>query len=166
MEVTRAISSDTRQLQVRFEDFVRPHRDAMWLLATRLVGPDRREDLMQEALETAWRRFSTYDETRGVPRTWLLVVVADRCRKARRATRLTWALTDQAQQAPDLDTMLDVGRAVARLPPRQRLAVELFYVLDLPTADVAAVMGCTVGTVSSTLSDARRSLRASLEVTA
>lgn len=145
---------------------MRPHRDAMWLLASRLVGPDRREDLVQEALETAWRRFSTYDETRAGPRTWLLVVVADRCRKARRATRLTWELTDHEQPTPDLDLMLDVGRAVARLPRRQRLAVELFYVLDLPAADVAAVMGCSVGTVSSTLSDARRSLRTQLEVTA
>ena len=166
MEGTTTVNAGARELQARFEDFVRPHRDAMWLLASRLVGPDRREDLVQEALETAWRRFSTYDHTRSGPRTWLLVVVADRCRKARRTTRLTWPLTDRAQQAPDLDLMLDVGRAVARLPRRQRLAVELFYVLDLPVADVAAVMGCTVGTVSSTLSDARRSLRTQLEVTA
>jgi DNA-directed RNA polymerase specialized sigma24 family protein len=39
------------------------------------------------------------------------------------------------------------------------LAVELYYFLDLAIADVAAVMGCSAGTVKSTLADARRRLR-------
>lgn len=59
----------------------------------------------------------------------------------------------------DLESPLDVARAIATLSERQRLAVELYYVLDLGVADTAAVMGCTTGTVSSTLSDARRRLR-------
>mgnify|MGYP001796503771 CR=1 FL=1 len=56
-------------------------------------------------------------------------------------------------------------RAIAGLPTRQRLAVELYYVLGLPVAEVAVVMACSVGTVSSTLSDARKALRGRLEVT-
>ena len=64
----------------------------------------------------------------------------------------------------DVEGVLDIARAIASLPRRQRLAVELFYVLGLPVAECAVVMGCVVGTVSSTLSDARRSLRAQLEM--
>lgn len=149
---------------VTFEDAVRPHVSAMWLLATRLAGVDRREDVVQEALVTAWRRWSTYDAERGTVRTWLLVLVADRCRKSWRSERPTLELMDSAGPVHDHEDNLDLTRAVASLPKRQRMVVELYYVLGLPVAETAAVMGCAVGTVTSTLSDARRALRAKLEV--
>ena len=147
-----------------FDCFVTPHLRSMWLLATRLVGAEAREDVMQEALLVAWRRFGTFDAARGSPRTWLLLLVADRSRKHWRAYRRTLELVDTAS-AEDLDGHLDLSRAVAALPRRQRMAVELHYVLGLPVAECAAVMGCAVGTVTSTLSDARGSLRQRLEVT-
>jgi RNA polymerase sigma-70 factor (ECF subfamily) len=50
------------------------------------------------------------------------------------------------------------------LSARQRLAVDCFYFADLSVADTAAVMGCSEGTVKSTLSDARARLRSLLEV--
>lgn len=146
-----------------FEAFVAPHLPAMWRLAGRLVGFGEREDVYQDALLAAWSRWATYDPARGSPLTWLLVLVADRSRKAGRRRRPTAPLVDVAAAEPDRDLHLDVSAAVAALPRRQRLAVELFYVLDLPVADTAAVMGCSVGTVSSTLSDARRALRRRLE---
>lgn len=160
-----------------FTGFVEPHLGAMWVLATRLAGLDARDDVVQEALFTAWRRFATYDPARGTPRTWLLVLVADKSRKHWRAARPTLELKDGSlppdgaspwregtTAVPDLDAHLDLTRAVSRLAPRQRIAVELYYVLGLPVAECADVMGCAVGTVSSTLSDARKALRATLEV--
>jgi RNA polymerase sigma-70 factor (ECF subfamily) len=39
------------------------------------------------------------------------------------------------------------------------VAVNLYYYLGLPVAESAAVMGCTEGTVKSTLSAARSRLR-------
>lgn len=148
----------------QFDAFVGPHLQAMWALASRLVGPQQREDVVQEALLLAWRRWSTYDASRGTPRTWLLVLTADQCRKRWRGHRPTLELVDVAGPAPDLEGHLDLDRAVRALPKRQRIAVELYYVLGLPVAEISLVMGCAVGTVSSTLSDARRSLRARLEV--
>jgi RNA polymerase sigma-70 factor (ECF subfamily) len=47
---------------------------------------------------------------------------------------------------------------VAKLPDRQRTAVVLRYVADLPEADIAAAMKVSRGTVASTLSDARKAL--------
>ena len=47
-----------------FTGFVEPHLGAMWVLATRLAGRDAREDVVQEALFTAWRRFSDRKSTR------------------------------------------------------------------------------------------------------
>lgn len=150
--------------QEAFDAFVGPHLRAMWVLATRLAGPDAREDVVQEALLTAWRRFSSYDAERGTARTWLLLLVHDRCRKHWRGLRPTVELVDSGVTT-DHDAHLDLARAVARLPRRQRTAVELHYVLGLPVAECAVVMGCAVGTVTSTLSDARAALRVQLEVT-
>ena len=147
-----------------FDAFASPHLGAMWTLASRLAGPDAREDVVQEALLTAWRRFSSYDEARGTPRTWLLLLTADRCRKHWRSQRPTLELVDAAGVSDDREAHLDLTRAVARLPKRQRIAVELYYVLGLPVAECALVMDCAVGTVSSTLADARRSLKRALEV--
>lgn len=169
------VTTDERALA--FEDWVRPHLAAMWALARRLAGPADRDDVYQEALSLAWSRWHTYDSARGTPQTWLLVLVADRSRKAARWSRrrplvdlsaagpsaagLSAAGLSAAE--PDRDLHLDLTRAVQALPRRQRLAVELHYTLDLSVADTAAVMGCAVGTVSSTLSEARARLRSLLE---
>jgi RNA polymerase sigma-70 factor (ECF subfamily) len=149
---------------VVFEGFVAPHLTSMWVLATRLAGPSARDDVLQEALMTAWRRWDTFDPSRGSARTWLLVLVSDRCRKHWRSVKPTEDLYDVASPPVDVEAHLDLSRAIAQLPPRQRLAVELFYVLDLPVAECAEVMGCATGTVQSTLSDARKALRSTLEV--
>ena len=53
------------------------------------------------------------------------------------------------------DTVADqdvVWRAIQRLPDRQRQAVVLRYFEDLPEAETAALLGCSVGTVKSQVS--------------
>lgn len=88
MGVGDAAGVDERVGQESFTSLVAPHLDAMWLLARRYGGGDA-EDLVQEALELAWRKRRAYDDRRGSVRTWLLVLVADRCRKRHRRFRLT-----------------------------------------------------------------------------
>lgn len=155
-----------------FVAWVRPHLGAMARLAGRLaVGADR-DDVVQEALARAWVKRSQYDQSRGTPSAWLLAITADQARKAVRRTRRGLVLlsdddhhTTPAQHArPDLDARMDVEDAVQALPPRQRLAVDCYYFADLSIAETAAVMGCSEGTVKSTLSDARARLRVVLEV--
>ncbi|MDQ1724231.1 MAG: hypothetical protein QOG52_1259 [Frankiaceae bacterium] len=143
-----------------FQAWVSPHWPAMAHFAARLVGTVDREDVVQDALALAWRKRDRFDASRGSARSWLLALVADQARKShRRAARRPRSVT-----LPDLDSggqvecSVDVERAIRRLSVRQKLAVDLYYFLDLPVAEVAAVMGCSEGTAKSTLADARTRL--------
>ena len=53
--------------------------------------------------------------------------------------------------------------AVRALPERQRACVVLRYYEDLPDAQVAEILDCSIGTVKSQLSKARSKLLAALE---
>ena len=57
------------------------------------------------------------------------------------------------------------NRRSDRLPERQRLAIVLRYLADLPVVDVAAAMGCAAGTVKSTLHAALARLQVGLDET-
>ena len=90
--------------------------------------------------------------------------VRDRWRRERREPR--WE-PDLDSSTPDpsggVATAVSVRDAITTLPARQREAVVLRYLADLPLADVAEAMGCAVGTVKATLHQALRSLRVELE---
>lgn len=58
---------------------------------------------------------------------------------------------------------VDLRRAIAGLPERQRLAVECHYYVGLTVRETAQVLGCATGTVKAALSAARANLRSELE---
>lgn len=161
MGASRTVSTPTTRRADEFTGWVSPHVSAMAHLAARLVPASERDDVVQEALAAAWRKWASYDAARGSPRPWLLAIVADQSRKFRRRRRDTLAVDGTGvHTARPAD--LDLERAVRRLPARQRLAVELHYFLDLPVVEVAATMRCAEGTVKATLSHARARLEREL----
>jgi RNA polymerase sigma factor (sigma-70 family) len=66
---------------------------------------------------------------------------------------------DSAAGLADRDALL---RALAGLPQRQRTALVLRYFDDLDAAEIAAILGCSAGTVRSHLSRGLASLRAAI----
>ena len=67
---------------------------------------------------------------------------------------------------PELhETSRLVWEAVRKLAPRQRAAVVLRYFEDLPEAQIAEILDCSVGTVKSQLSKARARLEGELQGT-
>ncbi|ALG06565.1 RNA polymerase sigma factor [Kibdelosporangium phytohabitans] len=66
--------------------------------------------------------------------------------------------------SPDQDVSMDLRRAMASLPPRQRAAVVLRYWEDLPITEVAQLLGCTEGTVKSQCAKALATLRGQVSV--
>ena len=150
----------------RFTDWARPSLLPMTRLARRLAPHADPEDIVQDALVRAWRKWDQFDPARGTASTWLLAITADRARDARRSRVRRLRAVDDAAELPDAaaptgDAVgdLDLDRAIRALAQRQRLAVELHYFLGLSVEETAAVMGCATGTVKSTLHDARARLR-------
>jgi RNA polymerase sigma factor (sigma-70 family) len=149
-----------------FVGWVRPHLAAMARVAARLaVGADR-DDIVQESLARAWMKRDQFDASRGTASSWLLAITADQARKAARRLRPVAELDDhdEPEARQDVEARVDVDHALTTLSARQRLAVDCYYFADLSITDTAAVMGCSEGTVKSTLSDARARLRSLLEV--
>jgi DNA-directed RNA polymerase specialized sigma24 family protein len=58
---------------------------------------------------------------------------------------------------------LDVHRALLKLSGRQRAVIALYYLDDRPVTEIAALLGCGVGTVKTHLARGRRALAAYLE---
>lgn len=93
-----------------------------------------------------------------------------RLKKERRTRRIEAPLAllgeESLRVAPpsgDIDSRLAARQALvaalSRIPTRQRMALALRYVHDLPDAEIAAALRCRVGTVHALLSRGRRSLR-------
>jgi RNA polymerase sigma-70 factor (ECF subfamily) len=58
-----------------------------------------------------------------------------------------------------LAVRVGLASALAELPPKQRIALALRYVHDLPDAEIAAALRCRPGTVAALLSRGRAALR-------
>jgi RNA polymerase sigma-70 factor (ECF subfamily) len=136
----------------------------MTRLARRLAPHADPDDVVQDALTRAWQKRDQFDAERGTATTWLLAIVADQARASRR-TRNRWLrVVDDTADIPeasieDRGADVDLERAIARLAERQQLVVHLHYFVGLSVDESAAVMGCSSGTVKSTLFDARSRLR-------
>jgi RNA polymerase sigma-70 factor (sigma-E family) len=133
-----------------------------WLTGDRAEG----EELAQEALVRAYWRWPLVRRLDRPP-DYTRKVLVNRYRSVLRRARVEARHAGRARPPADLqpadhDGSLVLWAAVRRLPPRQRAAIVLRYQEDLPEAEVARLLGCSVGTVKSTTSRALAKLRAEL----
>jgi RNA polymerase sigma-70 factor (ECF subfamily) len=182
-EVRAAAAGD----EAAFETLVLRHQRSLFNLALRLLG-DRAdaEDAVQEAFLRAYRALPRF---RGdaLFRTWLTGIAINVCRtrlagaEARRR-RVTSSLVQRdpatgeekalpvPDQAPNPEAKARAGetraaleRALAALTPEHREVILLREVNGLEYEELAAVLGCALGTVKSRIARARGALRQALE---
>jgi len=108
---------------------------------------------------SAWQHRDQFDPERGSLSAWLVAITAHRATTVRRKVvrRLT---APSPNDANDIETRLDLADAMRSLTPRERLAIDCYYFAGLSVSESARVMGCSDGTVKSTLATARDRLRA------
>jgi RNA polymerase sigma-70 factor (sigma-E family) len=130
------------------------------------------EDLVQECLlrvSRRWFRVRTMEHPTAFARSVLVNLALDEGRRrSRHRAELNGNGRADVEDHEDagavrvlgrVEASADLTRALAELPPRQRVALVLRYFDDLTEAQTAEVMGCSVGTVKSTTSRALERLR-------
>ena len=132
--------------------------------ASRLVGSDRcrAEDLVQDVYLGLLRSAKTGSLTEvGVG--WVLVAIRHRFLdglrgddREQRRLRLAWSRP--AVETPDVQTTGEVFSG-SHLSDRERAALILRYVDDLPVAEVATALGSTVRATESLLARAKARVR-------
>jgi RNA polymerase sigma-70 factor (ECF subfamily) len=126
------------------------------LYRTILAYTGGRGDIAEEAVGEAFARATARSRDLRDPVAWLFRVAFnvanDELRRERRRER---PAAEPVLQPPEFD---DVLSALKRLPDRERAVMALFYVLDLPVADVATRLGIASATVRVHLTRGRRHL--------
>jgi RNA polymerase sigma-70 factor (ECF subfamily) len=115
-------------------------------------------EVTDEAFARALSRWSRVANMAS-PGGWTYRVALNQLRRTmRRRSMELQRLTVVAEAVPSIADHIEVWEAVAALPTRQREAVVLRYVADLPEAEIATAMKVSRGTVASTLAGARKTL--------
>ncbi|HST83386.1 MAG TPA: SigE family RNA polymerase sigma factor [Kineosporiaceae bacterium] len=143
------------EAEQQFRDFVRERSASLMRVAYLLAGGDQHaaEDLLQIALAKTAARWGKVDSPEAYVRRVLYHQQVTSWRlKWRRQEIQVAELPDAAR--PDgtsaLDLKVTVRTILARITPRQRAVLVLRFFEDLPEAEVAQLLGCSVGTVRST----------------
>ncbi len=148
----------------RFDAFYRSEFPRAVALAYALTGSGAvAEDMAQETMLAAhrhWERIGAYDQ----PRAWVRRVVVNRATSLHRRRAAEWRAVRRLASrdtttVPDLEPdAAEVWAAVRELPRRQAQAIALHYVEELSLEEMAAVLGCSPGTVKTHLHRGRRRL--------
>ena len=130
-----------------------------------LGDPDAAADIAQEVALQALRHRHALRDPAALD-AWVHRIAvraalreAQRSRRRREAEQAGAALSAAAATPP----MAELLAVLDGLPPRQRAALTLRYVHDLPDEDIARALRCRPGTVRSLLSRGREAVRARLE---
>lgn len=144
------------EAQDSFREFVEHRSSALLKTAVLLSGGDRHtaEDLLQNALIKAAGRWHRIDEPEAYVRQILYRQQISRWRLKWPRRELSVAEPPEGRADTDASSAAELRLvmrgALARLTARQRTVLVLRYFEDLPEADVARILGCSVGTVRST----------------
>jgi RNA polymerase sigma-70 factor (sigma-E family) len=153
-----------------FGDFVASRRRALLRTAYLLTGNRAdAEDLVQAALAKtylAWDRIADRNALDGYVRRAIVNTHISWWRRRRVEEYPTDTIPDQAvaDHAVASDLQESLRRAIDRLPQRMRIAVMLRYYDDMTEAEMADLLGVSLGTVKSTVSRAVAKLRADADL--
>jgi RNA polymerase sigma-70 factor (ECF subfamily) len=168
-------STSAPALEERFEEAVLPYLGDAYRLARWLLRNEHdAEDVVQEASLRAFRYFRTF--TGGNGRAWFLKIVRNTCSGWRgpRLQESTDPFDEQQHSSPQswtdpemlllqTDNVVLIEQAMSRLPARFRELLVLRELEGLSYQELAIRLDIPMGTVMSSLSRARRAMRAALD---
>ena len=158
-----------------FEQLYQKTAGRVYAVCIRMTGdPQRARELTHDAFVRAWERLSTF-RGEAAFETWMHrlavnVVLTVRRGERRREAHLVHTDDDDVSEsestlgrpAPDVESRIDLERAIAALPPRAREVFVLHDVEGYKHEEIAALLGIATGTSKSQLHRARMILRETL----
>lgn len=136
------------------------------------LDPALSEEVVQDVMQTVWRKADRFDPTRASVSTWIYTIARNRrIDVLRRHARpepedLPWGPEEEPDQAEviglkqESETLRD---ALKTLPEKQRILVEKAYFGDLSHSEIAAETGLPLGTIKSRIRLALERLRRALD---
>ena len=163
--VARARAGDAEA----FRGLVERHRDRVYGLALRIVRSSAdAEEVAQDAFVRAWLALPRFRGEASFS-TWIYRIAVRRAFDRARTLKMRRGREAGIEAAGEpaapgggpecSDLALELERLVEALPPAQRAAVTLYYLLDRSVEQVAAVLELPENTVKTHLSRARGALR-------
>jgi len=167
----RAGEAVTASHQVDLDRLFSAHRDRVYRLGLALVGdPQRAEELVQDTLETAWKKLPEFQGNFG---PWIFGIARMRARNLRRKKGELLSddgLVDPTSPAAGALRLLErherealLAAAAATLTAEEQEVVHLRYVEELPLARIDALLGLPGSGARGALQRCKRKLRAELE---
>jgi RNA polymerase sigma-70 factor (ECF subfamily) len=153
---------------LEFERFFEVERRRLFRALYLMTGSAHEaEELAQDAFLKIWERWDRVggmDDPVGYLYRTAMNLARSRARRLVRAARAPFSAERLVEPYGAADTHDAVVRALARLAPRQRQAVVLVELLDRSTQEAADLMHVSNSTVRSLTSEARKSMRAAMEI--
>jgi RNA polymerase sigma factor (sigma-70 family) len=148
--------------QQPFEEVVAGHGQTVLRVCRAVVGVVDADDAWSETFLSALEAYPRLPASANVE-AWLVTIAHRKAvdiirRTGRHAVPVAEVRPRQSEPAAD-DRDLDLARAVAGLPDRQRFAVVYHYLAGLPYGEVAAIIGGTAEAVRRAASDGVATLR-------
>lgn len=146
------------------------HARSLWAFLLRMtLDRAQAEDLLQETFYRFLRAGAVYQDDAHAKNS-LFRIAANLARDAHRRRRIRLPFAARAPEQQDIadpsgppgDVRMDVERALAALPPRDRAMLWLAYAEGATHEEIAGAVGVRVASVKSLLSRARGRLAALL----
>ncbi|MBM3333822.1 sigma-70 family RNA polymerase sigma factor [Candidatus Sumerlaeota bacterium] len=142
---------------------------------------DDTDEILQECLIRVYKHLPTLREVAKFP-GWMARMVVNQCHSHRlKRSRTAVESIEETADPSTLEVMwqdphaanprrallrkemmADINEAISSLPTRQRSAIVLFEVEDLPIREIARVMNCSEGAVKFNIHQARKKLKLAL----
>ncbi|MFK7769176.1 MAG: RNA polymerase sigma factor [Mariniblastus sp.] len=172
------IDSGGQVAAVAIEELLQQHGEMLARLIGRLLAwHTDSDDVLQEVLLTVWKRAGSYRGS-GSLEGWLKTIAINRCKNhfrkltvlQRQLERFAILIGGQANlneqsktYSKSEDTQSQLSLALRKLTAKDRTAIVLFYLEEMPGNEVAEALGLKLDTFHVRLHRARKKLRHLLE---
>ncbi len=158
--------------KIAFSELVKRHQSALLRTCTRMVKDEElAEDIVQETFVKVFRKIHLF-EGRSSFKSWLYQIALNTARNKLRSNRLDMVSMDHVQLSTkataetslvENDIREILKSEVARLPDRQRLALELRIYEDLSFQEIAEIMECPYDTAKANYRHGILKIKSALE---